>query len=836
LSIVTKTTDMLKDLDFKKILPYIIAIICFFVLSLAYFPDVLEGERIAEHDNLTFAGMSKEVADYREETGEEPLWTNSMFGGMPAFLVSTQYKGNIVSYLRHVLQLGPRPISFLFLYLVGFYILLIALRVNPWLAIAGSIAFAFSSYNFSIIAAGHNSKAIAIGYMAPILAGIMLTFRGKRILGMAITGLFLSLQLFAGHPQITYYTLMFVLLFGLVQLYYSVREKYFKELVICVSLLMAGAVLSVASNAGRLWTTWEYGKHSMRSPSELAFDTEDQTGGLDKSYATQWSYGLDESLTLMIPGFKGGSSVGSLSENSETYRLFARSNQAQASEVIKRLPLYWGDQMSTLGPFYAGAIMVFLFVLGMFIVDKHIKWWLFIATALSIMLAWGKNFMFLTEFFMEHIPGYNKFRTVTMTMVLADLAIPLMGILAVHKILMGEVPAKKLNTGLKWAAGITGGIALLFFLLPDIAGDFVAAGDQSYQPQLAQALQADRRSMLRLDALRSFIFIALATGLIFLYSRKKLKPNLVIIILAVLVLADMWPVDKRFLNNEHFTSKRQASQPFTPSAADRFIMNNESLNERVLNLTVSPFQDASTPYFHQSIGGYHGAKMRRYQDLIETDLLEDINMLIEGLRTQNMDSVFRALHETNALNMLNTKYIIINPENQPLINPYALGNAWFVNDIVTVNDAMEDVAALRNISVRTECTLDRRYAGQVSQYTYPLDTTARIDLSSYRPNRLVYHSHTSEKQFAVFSEIYYENGWRVYVDGEKAGYFRVDYVLRGMVVPEGDHEIVFEFHPRSYYAGTKISMASSIVLLMLLAGAVYYQLRKGENKKPLITV
>jgi len=827
---------MLKDFDFKKVIPYIAAIIIFFVISFAYFPDVLEGKRIAQHDNLTFAGMSKEVADYREETGKEPLWTNSMFGGMPAYLVSTQYKGNIISYLRHLLQLGPRPVSFLFLYMLGFFILLISFRVNPWLAIAGSIAFAFSSYHFSIIAAGHNSKAVAIGYMAPILAGVILAFRGKRVLGMAITGLFLSLQVFAGHPQITYYTLIIVILFGLFQLYYAFREKYFKELTICVALLAVGALMGVASNTGRLWTTWEYGKHSMRSPSELVLDEEDHTGGLDKSYATAWSYGLDETFTLMIPGFKGGSSVGSLSENSETYRLFAQGNQAQASEVIKQLPLYWGGQVSTLGPFYAGAIMVFLFVLGMFIVDRRIKWWLFAATILSIMLAWGKNFMFLTEFFMEYIPGYNKFRTVTMTMVIADLAIPLLGILAVHKILLGEVPAKKMNTALKWSAGITGGLSLLFVLLPDLAGDFVAAGDQSYQPQLAQALQADRRTMLRMDALRSLIFIALTAGLIILYRMKKLKLPVAVLILAVLILADMWPVNKRFLNSGHFSGKRQASQPFTPSVADRYIMNNEGLNERVLNLTVSPFQDASTSYFHHSIGGYHGAKMRRYQDLTETVLMQDINSLIDGLRSQNMDSVVRSLSGTNALNMLNTKYIIINPENQPLINPFAMGNAWFVNEVRVVEDATDDVATLQDIQIRTACTMDRRYSDRLQRTEYPLDSSTSITLETYQPNRLVYKTSTSEEQFAVFSEIYYEDGWQVYVDGEKADHFRVNYTLRGMPVPAGEHEIVFQFHPRSYFAGTKISTASSVLLLLILLGAVYYQWRRKEREKTLIAV
>jgi len=823
--------------DFLKIIPYISAIILFLLLSFLYFPEVLDGKQLGGHDNANFKGMSRELVDYRNETGKEALWSNNMFCGMPAFMTSVVYKGNTLKFLNRLMQPGPRPVSFVFLYLIGFYLLLISLRVNPWLAIAGAIAFAFSSYNFVILAAGHNSKAIAIGYMAPVIAGVIISFRGMRLLGAAITAIALSLQILAGHLQITYYTLIIVFLFGVSQIYFAFREKYFKDLLITVAILLVAVGFSVASNTARLWTSMESGKYTMRSQSELTSDVADQTSGLTKSYATQWSYGIDETFSLLIPGFKGGSSDGALSEKSETYRLFAQSNPGQASEVIKHLPLYWGTQSSTMGNVYAGAIIIFLFVLGMFIVDHKIKWWLLAATLLGIMLAWGKNFMFLTDFFMDHVPGYNKFRTVSMTLVITSLTLPMLAMIAVNQVFFSDISKKKLNYALKWSVGIVGGISILFALLPDLAGNFVSGRDGSYQQALADSLQADRRSLLRTDALRSLIFIGLTAGLILLLKMEKIKVNLASVVLAVLFLVDMWPVNKRYLNKEHFSNKRQASQPFTPSAADQFIMNEPGFNNRVLNITVSMFQDASTSYFHQSIGGYHGAKMRRYQDMIETGMMADINALFTALQSQNYQVVDSTLASTNVLNMINTKYILINPETQPIINRHARGNAWFVNEVRVVENADVDVATLANINIATEATLDRRFEGLLDQKTFPLDTTASIQLTEYQPNRLVYNSNSSTEQLALFSEIYYEKGWQAYIDGERVDHLRMDYILRGLVIPGGDHEIIFEFHPNSYYAGTKVSLASSIILLLLFLGSIYLLYRKGEGKdKPLITV
>jgi len=828
---------MSSTFQFKKLIPYLSAIVLFLIIAFAYFPEALDGKQLGGHDNANFKGMARELIDYREESGKEALWTNSMFSGMPGYMINTKYKGNIFLYLDRLLQAGPRPVSFVFLYLIGFYILLIALRVNPWLAIAGAIAFAFSSYNFVILAAGHNSKAIAIGYMAPVIAGMLLAFRGKRLLGAVLTGIALALQIRAGHLQITYYTLIIVFVFGLFQLYYAIREKYVKDLLVTLAFLLAAVGFSVGSNAARLWTASEYGKYSMRVPSELTMEEEDKTSGLTKSYATNWSYGIDETLSLLIPGIKGGASDAAHTEKSETYAFFARNNPAQAKEVIKHLPLYWGEQASTVGNVYVGAIIIFLFVLGMFIVDRKIKWWLLAVTVLGIMLAWGKNMMFLTDFFLDHVPGYNKFRTVSMTLVIPALAMPMLGMIALNKVFFGEIDKKKLYYALKWSAGLTGGLALLFALLPDLAGNFVSARDSSYQEAFADALQADRRTLLRTDAFRSFVFIGLTLGLLLLYKMQKIKVNVAITLIAVLFLADMWPVNKRYLNKEDFSNKRQAQQPFTPSAADQFIMNDPGHNNRVLNLTISPFQDASTSFFHPSLGGYHGAKMRRYQDIIETGMMNDLNALFAAVQSQSYEIVDSALARTNVLNMVNTKYIIINPETQPIVNRHTRGNAWFVNRVRIVENADEEMAALANIDLISEATLDKRFEGSLEQATFSADPSATIRLTDYQPNRMVYSSESGTEQLAVFSELFYEKGWQAYIDGEKADHVRVNYTLRGMTIPEGSHEIIFEFHPRSYFMGSTISLISSLLLLLLCVGAVYMQYqKKTEDGEALIEV
>lgn len=818
-------------IPWKSFTPTLVAVAVFFLIGLAYFPQVLEGERIAGHDNANFQGMSQEIQEYNENADDIALWTGSMFGGMPTYMISLPLKGNVLKYLDRALKLGPRPISFVFLYLIGFYILLLVLRVNPWLAIAGAIAFAFSSYNFVIIAAGHNSKAIAIGYMAPILAGILLTFRGRWLLGSALTAIALSLQIMANHLQITYYTLMMVVFLGVSQLIYAIREKQVKNLMAATGILVLAALLGAASNTDRLWTTVEYSKYTMRNPSELGIREDDKTSGLTKSYATSWSYGIDETLSLLIPGVKGGSSDGSLSENSATYELFARSNPAQAKEVIKHLPLYWGEQSSTMGNVYLGAVIVFLFILGMFLGDPRIKWWLFTVSLLGIMLAWGKNFMVLSDFFLDHVPGYNKFRTVSMTLVIPALAMPLMAVLVLNQIFTGAIQKKDLLRGLKWSAGIAGGLSLLLFLFPDLVGNFVSARDSSFQPELAEALQADRRSLLRTDALRSLIFILLATGVLLLYERKTLKMYLAIGLMALLFLVDLWPVNKRYLNRDHFSPRREARAPFKATPADQFIMQQGGHNQRVLNLTVAMFQDASTSFFHPSVGGYHGAKLRRYQDIMETGLQDDIGTLYQALQSQQLPVVDSALSTTRFMNLLNTRYIIINPNTSPIINSHAPGNAWFVQNVQVVENPDADIEAIASLDIGTTCTLDKRYAQDLENTTFEADTAADIALTVYSPNRMVYTSRSRSDQFAVFSEVHYPKGWTASIDGKETPHYRVDYLLRGMEVPAGEHEIVFEFRPRSYYQGTTISRISSILLALIALGGIFLEVRKYRTEK-----
>lgn len=823
---------MTTKIPFKSFIPYIAAIVLFLLISFAYFPEAMEGKQIGGHDNANFKGMSKELVEHYKETGDVALWSNSMFSGMPAYMTYLPNKGNKLGFLNRLTQLGPRPVSFIFLYLIGFYILLLSFRVNPWLAIIGAIAFAFSSYNFVIVAAGHNSKAIAIGYMAPIIAGIVISFRGYRVMGAILMAVALSLQLRANHVQITYYTLMIIFVLGAFQLFYTIREKQIKHLLITVSLLVFSAGVAVVTNTGKLWTAIEYGKYTMRSESELSAGEEDKTSGLTKSYATAWSYGIDETLSLLIPGIKGGSSDGSLSEKSEVYDLFARSNPSQANEVIKHLPLYWGQQSSTMGNVYVGAIVVFLFVLGMFIVDRKIKWWLLAVSILGITLAWGKNFMFLTDFFMNYLPGYNKFRTVSMTLVIPALAMPLLAILALQKIFFTKMEKKELLYALKWSAGITGGIAFLFVLFPDLAGNFASSSDGNYQPQLVEALQADRRSLVRTDALRSFLFIAAAAGVILLYRMERLKIQFAIALIGVLFIADLWPVNKRYLNSNHFSAKRVAEQPYPATPADQFILQQEGHNNRVLNLTTAIFQDASTSYHHPSLGGYHGAKLRRYQDMIDHQLMEDITRFYGSLRSQDYQVVDSSLATTNTLNMLNTKYIIINPDTQPIVNRHATGNAWFVNQIQLVENADAEMEEIAYLDIKHQAVADKKFADRLSSLTFPVDSAATIKLAEYSLDKMSYQSYAEKDQLAVFSEIYYDKGWKASIDGEEVEYLRANYMLRALPVPAGSHEIVFEFHPRSYYAGTSLSKVTSIMLLLIMiASLVYIPVKGGEKKK-----
>ncbi len=804
-----------KDINqiLKGTLPHIVAVVLFLLISYVYFAPQLEGKKLKSGDVDHFRGVAKELIDYREANNEEGLWTNSLFGGMPAYLITVKVKTNVFIYINKLLQIGSRPASYLFVCLLGFYIALLLFGVNPWLAMAGAIAYGFSSYFFIILSAGHMTKAVAITYMPAVIAGVYHTYNKKMWLGIAVTALFFGLQLKASHPQITYYTGLVILIIILTELYKTIKKKDWLVYIKKSALLAAVAVLALGTDITSLWMTYEYSEHSIRGESELSDNTGNKTAGLDKEYITAWSYGVDETLTLLVPNAMGGSSHGSLDESSKTYKLLEPTYGNRTEKIIKHLPLYFGDQPFTSGPVYFGAVVMLLFIFGMFLLRGTLKWWLLIATILSVLLSWGHNFMFFSDLFIDYFPGYNKFRTVSMTLVIAQVTVPLLGILAIKQIMSQKFEKEKLINALKYSLIITGGIALLLAIFPGIMGDFSMPSDKQTfgSPELISAIEQDRQSLVRSDAFRSLIFILLTSAFLWAFITEKLKRNYLFIGLGILFIADMWPVNKRFINDDNFTRARNAEKPYTPNQADKQIMQDNGYY-RVFNTTVRLDQDSRTSYFHKSLGGYHGAKMQRYQEIIDFHLTQG-----------NMD----------VINMLNTKYFITSNKQNNLLaqqNPGALGNAWFVDTVEIVANADEEIKALNNFDPANEAIVDQRFSTHVQDY-YKRDSAASISLEEYGLKKMVYKAKTDTKQLAVFSEIYYPNGWKAFIDGKEVPHVRVNYILRGLEIPKGEHTITFKFEPASYYVGQKISLASSIILALFILGVFVMEGKKYFEQK-----
>mgnify|MGYP001435788171 CR=1 FL=1 len=806
----------------NKIKPHLIVLLLFSAISFTYFTPILEGKMLDMPDIQHYIGMSKEVVDFREATGEEALWTNSMFSGMPAYQISAKYSNNLIRYVVKVISLGmPRPISLLFLYLLGFYLLLLSLGVDYRISAIGAIAFSFSSYLFIIIQAGHMTKAHAIAYMPMVVAAVLYTYRGKILLGGLLTALAVSLQLYANHLQITYYLVLILLLIGLVQFIKDLRSNTIIEFTKRTGVLFLAALLASGTSFTRLATTMEYGKDSTRGKSELTTNLDNKTTGLDKDYATAWSYGIAETFTLLIPNFYGGASQGKLTTDSETYKEL-RKRTSNAKQLIKQLPLYWGDQPFTSGPTYAGSIVIFLFVLGLLFVKSEMRIWLVMATIMSIMLAWGKNFMGLTEFFLDHFPGYNKFRAVSMILVVAEFTLPLLGFIALNRFLDSNQDNINHSTitkdrALKLAFYIVGGITLIFALTPSLFFDFIGGQDANLQKNgwPVEALQSDRAGLLQADAWRSFIFITLTFGVLLMYLRSKIESKYVILVVGILVISDMWTVNKRYLNDDNFERKRKVEVPYQATSADKQILRDRDPNFRVFNQSVSTFNDASTSYFHKSIGGYHGAKLKRYQELIE-------NHISKG----NM----------SVLNMLNAKYFI-SPKGKVQQNYEALGNVWFVNNISIVENADAELLSLGDFLPSKTAIVDRRFRDQVFGKNNNIDTSvslfedisdysdSEISLIEYKPNYLSYRSISDYPGIAIFSEVYYNKGWNAYIDGELKPHFRANYILRGMRIPQGEHLIEFRFEPAVYKNGEQISLVCSSILLLLLGLVFFKELR-----------
>lgn len=832
-----KFRQLFTDIRPRQWIPYLVAIVLFALLTIVYVSPVLEGKRLVQSDITKWQGMSKEITDYRQETGEEALWTNSMFGGMPAFQISVVYGNNISNFFHKVLTLGlPRPADMIFLYFIGFFIFLLLLRVNPWIALAGAVAFALSSYHFIILESGHNSKAVAIAYMAPVFGAIVYTFRGKWLGGGILFAIFMGLQLFSNHFQITYYLGIIILIYGLFQLGQHIQEKKIPQFLRASGVLLAGLILAIGLNIGNFWSTWSYTSETMRGGSELTTGPEQQTGGLTKEYITNWSYGVSETYSLLIPNVKGGA-TGYIGSNPRAMKNVSPGYE----QLVSQENHYWGNQPFTSGPVYVGAVVIFFFILALFFVQGPLKWGLLIATLLSIMLAWGKNFMPLSDLFIDFVPGYNKFRAVSMTLVIAEFCIPALAFIGLHKLYKNPELFSFKSTAFLTATGLTAGLSLLFFIAPGTFFSFTSQAEASafremsqdamIGPQVTQyisELENIRMGIFKADAIRSLLFALAAAASIWLFAIGKLTRPTFIVVLVLLITVDMWPVNRRYLNGDDFVTRRRAEVPFALRPADQLILQDTDPNFRVLDLTESTFNSSRTSYYHHSIGGYHGAKLQRYQDLIDVHIME--NIMDMGTRLQstgNIEDLSAMVDSFPVLNMLNTRYFIYHPEQGPYRNASAFGNAWFVHDYRLTETADEEMEALDKIDMKHTMVVDKQFAGQLEGKSFQADHQASIKLTEARPNLLRYTCTTATEQVAVFSEVYYPEGWKVTINGEPATHFRANYILRAMVVPPGEHEIVFSFEPRSYFVGQRISLAFSVLLVL----AILAFLGMGIQKK-----
>jgi hypothetical protein len=824
---------------FSALKPHLYAVLIFLAITIIYLFPIIEGKDVRQMDMTHFAGMSRELVVYNDTTGQYSQWTNSMFSGMPAYHagpISPNY--NLFSYINKILRinLSYNSAGILFVMMLCFYVLLIIMKVGSWVAIAGSIAFAFSTYNPVIIVAGHVTKAWAIAYIPLIIAGVILTYRGRYTVGGILTLLGLGLNISSNHFQITYYAGFIVMIFVIGYFIEAIKKKELRNYITASAILLGVAILSILPNAIAFYTNYELGKTSIRSSSELSVkDDSQKAGGLDKDYAFTWSYGKAESFSLLIPNFMGGSSTTSLSENSELYQELKRRGVADAEQYIKQVPAYWGDMPFTSGPAYHGAIVCFLFILGLYIVKSAVRWYLLAATILSLFLAWGYHFQWFNDLMFYYFPLYSKFRTVSMSMVIAQFAMPFLGILALWEFLTNTGDKIRLMKGLKWSAIITGGIALVFLLLGRSLFDFASPADTQILSQVPdwfyKALVADRARMMTSDAFRSLIFVLLGAGVLFLSLKSPKWIKYAAPAFIILILADMWPVAKRYLSEDDFVSKSK-KYDFQQSVADKAILQDKSPSFRVLNLN-NPFNEVNTSYFHKSIGGYHGAKQRRYQELIEhniqPELISLISVFSDKPSTQRIDS---ALNKSQVLNMLNAKYIIYNPGAPPIENPFANGNAWFVNEFSIVENADNEMERLNSIDSKKIAVIDKRFSGIINSFVPENDTTASIELISYRPNELVYRYSTTKPQMALFSEVYYPYGWKAYIDGNEHEHFRANWILRGMILPEGQHDLVFTFKPAEVITAAKIAKWSSILLGLFILGIGVYNFYRLYKTTP----
>ncbi|MFP3765344.1 YfhO family protein [Prevotella intermedia] len=832
----------------KKCLPDAIVVALFAVISFAYFlVPVSQGKILFRHDSQAGVGMGQELTEYEQRTGEVTRWTNSLFSGMPTYQISPAYSStdglSAVMAAYHLWL--PDYVWFLFAYLLGFYILLRAFNFRQSLAALGSILWAFSSYFLIIIAAGHLWKVMALAYLPPMIAGVVLAYRGKYLWGFIVTAVFTAFEVKANHVQMTYYYLFIVLFMVVAYLVQAIREKRLQHFLKASGVLVAAALIGVAINISNLYHTWEYQKESMRGKSELtkANSANQTSSGLDRDYITQWSYGIDETMTLLVPDAKGGASV-PLSQNATAMAKANPEVQNMLPQLYEAVPQYFGTQPGTSGPVYVGAFVLFLFVLGLFIVKTPLKWALLAATILSVLLSWGHNFMGFTNFFLDYVPMYAKFRTVASILVIAEFTIPLLAALALKRIVDEPTVLTKNMKFVYASLALTAGVALVMALMPSMMGPFISeqerqmlSGIQGMTPDVQNMMLSSiatmRAAMVSADAWRSIIIIIIGVAMLLLFKAQKIKPLYLIVGISALCLIDLWQVDKRYLNDEMFVPKNERDTPQQATATDMEILKDKALSYRVLNFASGAFNENNTSYFHKSIGGYHPAKLRRYQEMIDKYIAPEMQAAMQAIGSKGgVMSEVDGRKVFPVLNMLNAKYFIVplqgNATTQ-LQNPYAQGNGWFVDKLTYVADANAEYAEVGKIDVSHEAVADKKFEAVLGN-TQANDSTASVVLTKYEPNSLTYTVNSAKGGVVVFSEVYYP-GWSATIDGQPAELGRVNYILRALNVKAGKHEVVLEFHPSSISTTETIAYVALVALLLAICAALFVEWKKQKAAK-----
>ncbi len=835
-------------MDWKKALPHLVAVIAMAVVAILYCSPVLQGKILAQDDTIKSISQSKESKDYREETGEEALWTTRVFSGMTIFHIGLVVSTNVTSYIKSAL-LGwlPRTVNIVFITFLGFYLLQIILGVNPWLALATSLAYGLSSNLIVSILAGHNTKVLSIGFLAPAVGGLILGLNGKKFLGAFVTVLSLSMMIISNHYQIMYYFFLIALAIGAVYLFYAVKEKTVAGLLKNVGLLVAAGLVALLPNIGKVYNTYEHSAETIRGKkSELTVSNqggENAEGtGLDRDYAMRWSYGPLETFTLVIPSFMGGATGEALPEGGNVEESLKRYNlsRQQKEAILDRAPMYVGEQPFLLGTVYFGAGFIFLFIFALFLFKGKTRAWVLSVIAISFIISWGRHFEFITGFLFDYFPMYNKFRTPSMALAIAGLAIPLFGALGLQKVLSNNVDRLDFQKAFKMALYVSGGMMVLL-LLYGVMNDWIGPKDAQYQTknspwgidEVYDALIADRKGRYLSDWMISTVVMAITAGLMWLHQKGKMSMTVAVIVLGVVFTGDMWRVSKRYLDNDDFITQREWDAKFAPTPADKAILQDKDPHYRVLNATLNPWTDGQTCYYHENIGGHHAAKLRRYQDLIENELSTQLQILNKGLMQSDQRILLNpdVAKQMPVYNMLNTKYYIIQDNNPGgvALNRAACGNAWFVEEVKQVNSADAEMSSLANFDPLKTAIIHSDFSEQIYTYQFGKSAGASIKLEEITPKYLKYSSSNTTDGLAVFSEVYYPDGWEAYIDGEPVEIYRANYILRTMKVPAGNHTIEMHFRPASFQAGKNLSLAGSVIFALFAAGMLFLYFKKREE-------